>query len=95
MGLDQERFIELLDGGPLGSMYAVQKLEEMRRHEYPAGFPVRLALKDLELVREVEQSSRTAMPVLDVVLERFITASQHLGDEDLAAIYELDGSATA
>ena len=30
----------------------MQKLNEMRRHEYPAGFPVRLALKDLELVRQ-------------------------------------------
>jgi 3-hydroxyisobutyrate dehydrogenase len=95
MGLDQQQFIELLDGGPLGSVYAVQKLEEMRRHQYPAGFPVRLALKDLQLVREVEQSSRAAMPLLDVVLERFVTASQHLGDEDLAAIYELGGPARA
>jgi 3-hydroxyisobutyrate dehydrogenase len=89
MGLDQQQFVDLLDGGPLGSVYAVQKLQEMRRHEYPAGFPVRLALKDLQLVREVEQSSRTAMPLLDVVLERFIIASQQLGDQDLAAIYEL------
>jgi 3-hydroxyisobutyrate dehydrogenase len=90
MGLDQEQFIALLDGGPLGSAYALQKLDEMRRHEYPAGFPVRLALKDLQLVREVEQSSRTKLPVLDVVLERFTTAVENLADQDLAAIYELD-----
>ena len=75
MGLDQQQFIALLDGGPLGSAYALQKLDEMRRHQYPAGFPVRLALKDLELVREVEQSSRATMPLLDVVLERFMAAS--------------------
>ena len=50
MGLDQRHFIALLDGGPLGSEYASQKLDEIRRHEYPAGFPVRLALKDLQLV---------------------------------------------
>jgi 3-hydroxyisobutyrate dehydrogenase len=93
MGLDQQHFIELLDGGPLGSAYAVQKLEEMRRHKYPAGFPVRLAVKDLELVREVEQSSRVTMPLLDVVLERFMAASEELADQDLAAIYELDGPA--
>jgi MFS family permease len=31
-------FIALLVGGPLGSAYAVQKLDEMRRREYPAGF---------------------------------------------------------
>jgi 3-hydroxyisobutyrate dehydrogenase len=74
----------------LGSVYALQKLDEMRRHEYPAGFPVRLALKDLQLVREVEQSSRITLPVLDVVLERFTTAVENLADQDLAAIYELD-----
>jgi 3-hydroxyisobutyrate dehydrogenase len=90
MGLDQQQFIALLDGGPLGSVYAVQKLDEMRRHEYPAGFPVRLALKDLELVREVERTSQATMPVLDVALERFRSASEDLADQDLAAIYELD-----
>jgi 3-hydroxyisobutyrate dehydrogenase-like beta-hydroxyacid dehydrogenase len=54
-----------------------------------AGFPVRLALKDLELVREVEQRSRATMPLLDAVLERFVTAGEDLADQDLAAIYEL------
>jgi 3-hydroxyisobutyrate dehydrogenase len=93
MGLDQQQFIALLEDGPLGSVYALQKLDEMRRHEYPAGFPVRLALKDLELVREVEQSSRATMPVLDAVLERFATAGEDLADQDLAAIYELGGPA--
>jgi len=65
----------------------------MRRREYPAGFPVRLALKDLELVREVQQSSRGTMPLLDVVLARFSTAGEDLADQDVAAIYELDGPA--
>ncbi|HEY1774953.1 MAG TPA: NAD(P)-dependent oxidoreductase [Solirubrobacteraceae bacterium] len=88
MGLDQRHFAELLDGGPLGSPYAVQKLGEMRRHDYPAGFPVRLAVKDLELVGEVEQSAQTAMPLLDVVRERFTAASREFADQDLAAIYE-------
>lgn len=91
MGLDQQQFIALLDGGPLGSVYAMQKLDEMWRREYPAGFPIRLALKDLELVREVEQSSGAAMPLLDAVLERFVTASQDHADQDLAAIYEVGG----
>jgi 3-hydroxyisobutyrate dehydrogenase len=90
MGLDQEQFIALLDGGPLGSVYALQKLDEMRRHQHPAGFPVRLALKDLELVREVEKSSQVTMPLLDAVLERFMAAGPDLADQDLAAIYELD-----
>lgn len=95
MGLDQQQFVALLDGGPLGSAYALQKLDEMQRHEYPVGFPVRLALKDLELVQEVERSSQATMSVLDAVLERFRAASENLGDQDLAAIYELNGSASS
>jgi len=95
MGLDPQQFKALLDGGPLGSAYAVQKLDEMQRHQYPAGFPVRLALKDLELVREVERSSGATMPLLDVVHERFMSAGPDLADQDLAAIYELNGHAQA
>ena len=90
MGLDQQHFIALLDGGPLGSAYALQKLDEMRRHQYPPGFPVRLALKDLELVREVAQGSGATMPLLSAALERFATAGEDLADQDLAAIYELE-----
>jgi 3-hydroxyisobutyrate dehydrogenase len=92
MGLDQQQFIELLDDGPLGSAYGLLKLNEMRAHDYPAGFPVRLALKDLELVREVEQSSKAAMPLLDTVHERFVAANEGHADEDLAAVYEVGRS---
>jgi 3-hydroxyisobutyrate dehydrogenase len=88
MGLDPQHFITLLDGGPLGSAYALQKLDEMQRHQYPAGFPVRLALKDLQLVSEVQKGSETTMPVLDVALERFTKASRDFADQDLAAVYE-------
>jgi 3-hydroxyisobutyrate dehydrogenase len=95
MGLDQQHFIALLDGGPLGSTYALQKLDEMQRHEYPAGFPVRLALKDLQLVREVQSGSGTSMGLLDAVLERFVTATPGIANQDLAAIYELDQPAQA
>jgi 3-hydroxyisobutyrate dehydrogenase len=92
MGLDQRRFVELLDGGPLGSPYGLLKLNEMLAHDYPVGFPVRLALKDLELVREVEQSSKVPMPVLDATYERFLAADEEHADEDLAAVYEVGRS---
>ena len=71
----------------------MQKLDEMRSHEYPAGFPVRLALKDLELVREVAQSSGATTPFLDATVARFAAANETLADQDLAAIYELEGPA--
>ena len=89
MGLDQEHFVELLNGGPLGSAYAAQKLAEMQRHEYPAGFPVRLALKDLQLVCEVADRLATKSPVLDAVLGLFLLADRDLADQDLAAVFEV------
>ncbi|MBV9194477.1 MAG: NAD(P)-dependent oxidoreductase [Solirubrobacterales bacterium] len=89
MGLGQQAFVTLLDGGPLGSSYGVEKLGEMQRHEYPAGFPVRLAVKDLELVREVASSSGVELPLLDAVLERMGDAEDSHADDDLAAVYEL------
>jgi 3-hydroxyisobutyrate dehydrogenase len=89
MDLDQQQFIALLDGGPLGSPYALDKLSEMRRHEYPAGFPIRLAVKDLGLVREVAQSTHAEMPLLDAALERMTASAPSHGDDDLAAVYEL------
>jgi 3-hydroxyisobutyrate dehydrogenase len=89
MGLEERQFVALLDGGPLGSSYGVEKLGEMQRHEYPAGFPVRLALKDLKLVREVARSSGVELPLLDAVLERIGDVENSHADDDLAAVYEL------
>ena len=89
MGLDQQQFVTLLDGGPLGSPYGLQKLGEMESHDYPAGFPVRLALKDLKLVKEVATASGVKLPVLDAVLERIGGVEDTHGDDDVAAVYEL------
>ena len=89
MGLEEQQFVDLLDGGPLGSAYVVEKLSEMQRHEYPAGFPVRLAVKDLKLVQEVANDSGVEMPVLDVVLARIADVVDSHADDDLAAVYEL------
>ena len=89
MGLEEQQFVALLDGGPLGSSYGLEKLGEMQRHEYPAGFPVRLALKDLKLVREVAKGSGVELPLLDAVLERIGDVENSHADDDLAAVYEL------
>jgi 3-hydroxyisobutyrate dehydrogenase len=89
MELDEQQFVTLLDGGPLGSSYGIEKLGEMQRHEYPAGFPIRLALKDLKLVREVAKDADVELPLLDAVLERIGDVENRHADDDLAAVYEL------
>jgi 3-hydroxyisobutyrate dehydrogenase len=89
IGLEEQQFVTLLDGGPLGSSYGVEKLGEMQRHEYPAGFPVRLALKDLKLVREVASSVGVELSLLDAVLEQIRDVENSHANDDLAAVYEL------
>jgi 3-hydroxyisobutyrate dehydrogenase len=89
MALDRQQFISLLDGGPLGCPYGLEKLAEMQGHQYPAGFPVRLALKDLELVREVAHDSRVQLPLLNAVLECVGDVENSHADDDLAAVSEL------
>jgi 3-hydroxyisobutyrate dehydrogenase-like beta-hydroxyacid dehydrogenase len=61
----------------------------MQRHDYPAGFPVRLALKDLKLVREVASRSGVELPLLDAVLDRIGDVENSHANDDLAAVYEL------
>lgn len=89
VGLDDAQFVALLDEGPLGSPYGVEKLGEMQRGDYPAGFPVRLALKDLKLVREVAKEAGVELPLTNAVLERIGGVEKSHDDEDLAAVYEL------
>ena len=90
MGLDQQQFVDLLDGGPLGSrLRPGRSLARCCAHDYPAGFPVRLALKDLQLVREVASGAGVELPVLDAVLERMTDDGNSHADDDLAAVYEL------
>jgi 3-hydroxyisobutyrate dehydrogenase len=89
MGLDAQQFIALLDGGPLGSSYGLEKLDEMQRRTYPAGFPVRLALKDLKLVKEVADGADVKLPLLNAVLERMGDVGNAHANDDLAAVYEL------
>jgi 3-hydroxyisobutyrate dehydrogenase len=89
MGLDQDRFAELLDVGALGSPHVVEKIAELGRDESPVGFPVRLALKDLGLLGEAEDASGLAMPILGAALGRFEAVGAGHRDDDAAAVYEV------
>jgi 3-hydroxyisobutyrate dehydrogenase len=89
MGLGHQQFVTLLDGGPLGSSYGLQKRGRDAPPRVPGGFPVRLALKDLKLVEEVATGSGVELPVLDAVLERIGGVEGIHGDDDVAAVYEL------
>ncbi|WGL50600.1 NAD(P)-dependent oxidoreductase [Nocardioides sp. BP30] len=87
LGVARQSLIEVLTDGPLGMPYALQKAQLMNKQEYPAGFPVALALKDIRLLQQADRTT----PLLDVVEDRLRAASEAGRDrDDLAAVASVD-----
>jgi 3-hydroxyisobutyrate dehydrogenase len=83
LGIDHATFVTALEAGPLAMPYALGKITLMDAGEYPAGFAVQLALKDIDLAAELA----TPSPLLQVVHDRLehAVAAGH-GSDDLAAV---------
>lgn len=83
------RFLEAIDGGPLGPAYAQIKGRAMLDHAYPVSFPLRLALKDARLVLETAGRAGLEARITQAVADAFERALEagH-GDDDMAAIFE-------
>jgi 3-hydroxyisobutyrate dehydrogenase len=88
LGVEKERFLELIDGGPLDSAYAQTKGRMMIEGEFPPSFPLRLAAKDASLILEAIEESELGLPLLQAVRDQ-MTRGVELGhgDEDMAATY--------
>lgn len=84
LGVPREALLDVLSGGPLGMPYALQKAQQMTAHNYEAGFPVELALKDIRLIEEAERQTSPLLRELD----RRLTSAADAGHahDDLAAI---------
>lgn len=91
IGVDPEAFLEIIDGGPLGSPYAKLKSAMMLERSYPASFPLRLARKDAVLAIDAAADAGLHLPLLAVVEQQLGTAMEKgHGDDDLAAAIEAD-----
>jgi 3-hydroxyisobutyrate dehydrogenase len=88
LGVDPRKFLETIEGGPLDVGYARAKGELILKREFPPSFPLRLALKDVRLVREAAREAGIDVPLAEVIARQFERALEagH-GDEDLAATY--------
>ena len=89
LDVDPSVFLESIAGGPLDSGYAHIKGAMMQRRDYPPSFPLRLALKDANLVLEAAERADLELSVLRGVadlLERAAEAGH--ADEDMAAAFE-------
>jgi 3-hydroxyisobutyrate dehydrogenase len=89
VGVDPTRFLEAIEGGPLGAPYAQMKGQMMIDEEFPTSFSVDLAQKDADLVLEAARAHDLRLPVAEAINARFKEAiDEGYGEEDMAAIYE-------
>ena len=86
--VDPARFLETIDGGPLGAPYAQIKGKAMIAREFPTSFPLSLALKDARLVGSAAEEAGIDLPLVQTIERQFARAEEagH-GDEDMAAVF--------
>lgn len=70
--IDVASFLRVLQGGPLGMDYALAKADEMRKHDYPLGFPAELAHKDVVLAIDEMGYAPNLLGVVRSALESVI-----------------------
>jgi 3-hydroxyisobutyrate dehydrogenase len=90
IGVEPERFLETIEGGPLGLPYARIKANMMIEDEFPTSFSLALARKDAGLVLEAADAQALRLAITEAVAARFDEALEagH-GYEDLAAVYRV------
>jgi 3-hydroxyisobutyrate dehydrogenase len=89
LGIEGERFLETIGGGPMDSPYAQLKGKAMLSRGYEPSFPLRLARKDARLVHEATADAGLELAVGEAAARAFAKAEEagH-GDDDMAAAYE-------
>jgi 3-hydroxyisobutyrate dehydrogenase len=87
-GVDPAKFLETIEGGPLGLPYAQIKGSMMVEEDFPTSFSAKLARKDAGLVLDAAEAHDLRMSISEAVAARFDEAIQagH-GEEDMAAVY--------
>jgi 3-hydroxyisobutyrate dehydrogenase len=85
LGVDPQRFLDIVDGGPMGPPYAKLKGTNMIERRYEPNFSLKLARKDADLIAEAAAD----LPLARLVSERMAAAidAGH-GDEDFSAVVE-------
>ena len=88
VSVDPSKFLQTIEGGPLGLPYAQLKGNMMIEEDFPTSFSARLARKDAGLVLGTAEAHDLQMPIAEVVAARFDeTIRAGHGEEDMAAVY--------
>ena len=93
LGVEKERFLELIKDTPLDSAYAQTKGRMMIEGAFPPSFPLELAAKDAGLILEAAEGAELHLALLRAVRDQMLRAVElgH-GDEDMAATYRAAAS---
>lgn len=93
LGVDPERFLEIIAGGPLDADYAQLKGALMIARDFEPSFALSLAGKDARLALAAAAASDVDLPMLEAVRAKYAAAEEmgH-GAEDMAAVYETSSS---
>ena len=88
IGVDPERFLETIEGGPVGPPYAQLKGKMMIARKFDPSFSLALARKDARLVLEAAERHGFDAALVDVVARKMdeAIAAGH-GDDDMAATF--------
>jgi 3-hydroxyisobutyrate dehydrogenase len=88
-GVDPSRFLEVIEGGPLGLPYAQMKGQMMIEEEFPTSFSANLARKDASLVLGAAEANGLRLPLTEAATAHFDEAiNAGYGEEDMAAVYK-------
>jgi 3-hydroxyisobutyrate dehydrogenase len=80
--------VRTLKATPLAMPFAFAKIDLMEKRDYPVGFAVDLALKDVDLTLE---NAQLELPFVEAVRDRLkSTVDAGHGREDVAAVYETE-----
>lgn len=89
LGIDPNRFLEVIEGGPLGVPYAQMKGQMMIEAEFPTSFSANLARKDANLVLQAAEANGLRLLLTEAAAEHFDEAiNAGHGEEDMATIYQ-------
>jgi 3-hydroxyisobutyrate dehydrogenase len=86
IGVDPKRFLETIDGAPMGTPYAQLKGAAMVEREFPPAFALAGARKDARLVVEAAERAGLEATLTRTIGELFdVAIEKGHGDEDMAA----------
>lgn len=87
-GVDPEKFLEAIEGGPLDVPYARIKGRMMIEEDFPTSFSAKLARKDAGLILEAANDEDLHLALTEAVVARFDQAIEAgYGEEDMSAIF--------